>query len=254
MKNELFEKYGLTAEDYVVTQDGAVIVKRTGIKKIRAKEKMIVTYEIAGCGSDWTTVIASGWVNGEETLVNSKPDAQAIGSATPRNCDFNFMAETAEYRAESRVVLELIGMKEMNVFSESEYQIDNEIKKKTESLASKTSEISRTGDFTAYVFRGEHKGLLMDISQFDDEHYILGETAVSIEDAMKWNKAEHSYMRDDRSASDVKKIVKLLGSKGVTKESYSGLAVYPKMVWVDFISKAPLIQILEVISNSIENK
>ena len=60
MKNELFEKYGLTTEDYVVTQDGAVIVKRTGIKKVKSAIGAQISIEVSGCGPDWCVVVAIG--------------------------------------------------------------------------------------------------------------------------------------------------------------------------------------------------
>ena len=52
MKSEILRKYNLTTADYVVAQDGSVIVKRTGIKKIRAVEGIEVHYFVSGCGID----------------------------------------------------------------------------------------------------------------------------------------------------------------------------------------------------------
>lgn len=252
MKSEILRKYNLTTADYVVAQDGSVIVKRTGIKKIRAVEGIEVHYFVSGCGIDWCTVVASGIIINEKS--DHKKTVQAIGSATPKNCDFNFIAETAEFRAESRVVLELIGLKEMNVFSEAEYQLNNEIKKSTDDIASKASLLSRVGEFTGYVIKGEHKGLLGEITDSDDEQYIFGEVAVEIGNVVKWSPIDHPYMRDDRSASDIGKITKFLAAKGVTKDTYPELCGKSKVTWVEFISKASLKEIMSVISVAIENK
>ena len=57
---ELKNKYGLDENDFYHGEDKTVIVKRTGIKKIRERAEIEVDYEVVGCGIDWCVVLATG--------------------------------------------------------------------------------------------------------------------------------------------------------------------------------------------------
>ncbi len=243
--SELLKKFGLSNDDIFVAEDGAIIVKRTGIKKIRKKKQIFVTYDVVGCDRDYCVILAKG------SDPKTGMTAQAIASATPKNCNFNFVHETSEYRAEARVVLELIGLKELNVFSEEEYTLGKEIKKASKGLSDHAKELSLAGEFIGYVHSGENMGLLAEITQSDDDHYVFDQVAVPIEDVLKWNPAEHSFMKDDRSISDIGKMVKTLASKGVKIDNYKDFVDKDFPEWTEFVAKAPLANILKVISKAI---
>ncbi len=58
--SELLKKFGLSNDDIFVAEDGAIIVKRTGIKKIRKKKQIFVTYDVVGCDRDYCVILAKG--------------------------------------------------------------------------------------------------------------------------------------------------------------------------------------------------
>jgi hypothetical protein len=259
---ELKNKYGLDENDFYHGEDKTVIVKRTGIKKIRERAEIEVDYEVVGCGIDWCVVLATGRIILEEPIPNHTgmtlyKEAQSIGSATPKNCSFQFPHEVAEYRAEARVVLELIGLKKQKVFSEDEMRLEEELKKG--SLVTKAKKMSTAGEFKAFVLRGEGKDIIGNILEVHDDTYTIqpdgtkNKIEVNVEDVLKWSTAEHPYMKDQRGVSDAPKIIKLLAKKQVTSENYKEYKHPKHRTFSKLVGDAPLIDILTVISNKINN-
>ena len=113
----LYRKYELTADD-VYKHQHYLIITRSGIDKIQAKEKIFIDYEVIECKKDFCVVKANA----------SKEDAkiQTFGSAIkgPTFKDGNtqtwYVMEMAEKRAMSRAVLKLTGFYELGVFGEDE--------------------------------------------------------------------------------------------------------------------------------------
>jgi len=113
----LYRKYELTADD-VYKHQHYLIITRSGIDKIQAKEKIFINYEVIKCESNFCVVKANA----------SKEDAkiQTFGSAIKGadfksgNCNTWYVMEMAEKRAMSRAVLKLTGFYELGVFSEDE--------------------------------------------------------------------------------------------------------------------------------------
>ena len=113
----LYKKYELTADD-VYKHQHYLIITRSGIDKIQAREKIFIDYEVIECQKDFCVVKANA----------SKEDAkiQTFGSAIKGadyksgNCNTWYVMEMAEKRAMSRAVLKLTGFYELGVFGEDE--------------------------------------------------------------------------------------------------------------------------------------
>jgi hypothetical protein len=113
----LYRKYELTADD-VYKHQHYLIITRSGIDKIQAKEKIFIDYEVIECQKDFCVVKANA----------SKEDAkiQTFGSAIKGatfkdgNTQTWYVMEMAEKRAMSRAVLKLTGFYELGVFGEDE--------------------------------------------------------------------------------------------------------------------------------------
>tara|TARA_B100001250_G_C19423354_1_gene624241 strand:- start:256 stop:660 length:405 start_codon:yes stop_codon:yes gene_type:complete len=114
---ELYKKYNLTKED-VFKHQHYVIITRTGIEKIEAQEKIQIQYTLEKAETNFAVVKAFGELNGKEM--------QTFGSAYkgPSYKDGNtntwYVAEMAEKRAFSRIVLKLTGFYALGVFGEDE--------------------------------------------------------------------------------------------------------------------------------------
>ncbi|QIG62334.1 hypothetical protein [Tenacibaculum phage JQ] len=114
---ELYKKYELTKED-VYKHQHYIIITRSGIDKIQAKEKIFINYDVIKCETNFAVVKA----NAEKE--NAK--IQTFGSAIKGNSfkDGNtqtwYVMEMAEKRAMSRAVLKLTGFYELGVFGEDE--------------------------------------------------------------------------------------------------------------------------------------
>ena len=115
---ELYKKYELTADD-VFKHKHYLIITRSGIEKIMAKENMRITYEMVKVEPNFAVVKAV--VHKEDGL-----NLETFGSAL-KGLDFSqgntqswYVAEMAEKRAMSRAVLKLTGFYELGVFGEDE--------------------------------------------------------------------------------------------------------------------------------------
>lgn len=114
---ELYKKYDLTKDD-VYKHQHYLIITRSGIDKIQAKEKLFIDYEVVNCEANFCVVKANA----------KKGDAQiqTFGSALKGhdfksgNCNTWYVMEMAEKRAMSRAVLKLTGFYELGVFGEDE--------------------------------------------------------------------------------------------------------------------------------------
>ena len=110
---ELYKKYELTTDD-VFKHQHYLIITRSGIEKIQAKEKINVMFEVVKCEPNFSAVKA----------YNDK--LQTFGSAfkgetfKDGNTNSWYVLEMAEKRALSRLVLKQTGFYELGVFGEDE--------------------------------------------------------------------------------------------------------------------------------------
>ena len=113
----LYKKYELTKDD-VYKHQHYLIITRSGIDKIQAKNKIFIDYEVIKCESNFCVVKANAAID------NAK--IQTFGSAIKGtdyksgNCNTWYVMEMAEKRAMSRAVLKLTGFYELGVFGEDE--------------------------------------------------------------------------------------------------------------------------------------
>lgn len=115
---ELYLKYELTKDD-VFKHQHYVIITRSGIDKIQAKESINIKYDVIQCEPNFAVVRANA-------KTQNNTEIQTFGSAlkgsTHRdgNCNTWYVMEMAEKRAMSRAVLKLTGFYELGVFGEDE--------------------------------------------------------------------------------------------------------------------------------------
>lgn len=113
---ELYKKYELSKDD-VFKHQHYIIITRTGIDKIQAKEQINILYHVIKCEKDFAVVSANAQKDGYHI--------QTFGSALKGdyktgNCNTWYVMEMAEKRAMSRAVLKLTGFYELGVFGEDE--------------------------------------------------------------------------------------------------------------------------------------
>lgn len=113
----LYAKYELTKDD-VYKHQHYIIITRSGIDKIQAKEKIFIDYEVIKCEKDFCVVKA----NAKKEDANIQTFGSAIKGATFKdgNTQTWYVMEMAEKRAMSRAVLKLTGFYELGVFGEDE--------------------------------------------------------------------------------------------------------------------------------------
>ena len=114
---ELYKKYDLTKDD-VFKHQHYLIITRTGIEKIQAKEQIFITYRTEKVEKDFACVLAIAEKDGVRM--------ESYGSAV-KGQDFKsgntttwYVTEMAEKRAMSRVVLKLTGFYALGFYSEDE--------------------------------------------------------------------------------------------------------------------------------------
>lgn len=113
----LKKKYKLEDTDYVLPDDRKkIIIRKTGIKKIRKKEKIEITYEtpiIISLSTSLGTEDAA-YLTGHGTKKNQQnilvDQETEMASATPFNCAHTYKIETVKYRVDARLVLSLAGL------------------------------------------------------------------------------------------------------------------------------------------------
>tara|TARA_R100001591_G_C4351596_1_gene183243 strand:- start:3162 stop:3548 length:387 start_codon:yes stop_codon:yes gene_type:complete len=114
---ELYKKYNFTQDD-VFKHQHYVIITRTGIEKIEAQENIEIDYQMIKTEPNFAVVQAYGKLNDRrmETF------GSAYKGATFKDGNTNtwYVAEMAEKRAFSRIVLKLTGFYALGVFGEDE--------------------------------------------------------------------------------------------------------------------------------------
>ena len=113
----LYKKYELTKDD-VYKHQHYLIITRSGIDKIQAKEKIFIDYEVVKCETNFCVVKANA--NKEDAKIQTFGSAIKGASFKDGNTQTWYVMEMAEKRAMSRAVLKLTGFYELGVFGEDE--------------------------------------------------------------------------------------------------------------------------------------
>jgi hypothetical protein len=117
----LYKENGLTAEDVFKDPRGFVIITRTGIDKISAKNGITIGYEVVTMDIEKSTCVLKA--AGTMKVGNDIRNVMSFGEASPSNLNGGgkkFPVSMAEKRAMSRVVLKLTGFYEQGVFGQDE--------------------------------------------------------------------------------------------------------------------------------------
>ena len=134
---ELYKKYNLTQDD-VFKHQHYVIITRTEIEKIEAQENIEIDYQMIKTEPNFAVVQAYGKLNDrrmetfgsaliqeyKQEIVKKKDEngnlVDDIKHTRIGNCNTWYVAEMAEKRAFSRIVLKLTGFYALGVFGEDE--------------------------------------------------------------------------------------------------------------------------------------
>ena len=110
---EMYEKYELDASD-VFKHQHFLIITRSGIEKIQAKEDIKITYEVIKCETNFAVVKAS--------TEHLQTFGSALKGATYKDGNTNswYLMELAEKRAMSRIVLKTCNLYQLGVMGEDE--------------------------------------------------------------------------------------------------------------------------------------
>ena len=117
----LYKENGLTAKDVFKDPRGFVIITRTGIDKISAKNGITIGYEVVTMDVDKGICVLKA--AGTMKVGNDVRNVMSFGEASPANLNGGgkkFPVSMAEKRAMSRVVLKLTGFYEQGVFGQDE--------------------------------------------------------------------------------------------------------------------------------------
>lgn len=114
---ELYVKYELTKDD-VYKHQHYIIITRSGIDKIQAKEKVQITYNVVSCEPKFCVVKAIA--TKQNNVIETFGSALKGDSFKDGNTQSWYVMEMAEKRAMSRAVLKLTGFYELGVFGEDE--------------------------------------------------------------------------------------------------------------------------------------
>jgi len=114
---ELYKKYELEKED-VFKHQHYIIITRSGIDKIQAKERIEINYDVINCEPTFCVVKANAKKEG--AFIETFGSALKGVSMKDGNCNTWYVMEMAEKRAMSRAVLKLTGFYELGVFGEDE--------------------------------------------------------------------------------------------------------------------------------------
>ena len=113
----LYKKYEL-AKDDIYKHQHYLIITRSGIDKIQAKEKIFIDYEVVKCETNFCVVKANA--SKEDVKIQTFGSAIKGASFKDGNTQTWYVMEMAEKRAMSRAVLKLTGFYELGVFGEDE--------------------------------------------------------------------------------------------------------------------------------------
>ena len=117
---QLAKDYGLTGEHFFKDKRGFVIINRSGIERIQAKDNIKVVYETEKLEKDWIVLKAIATAN--------DVSVESFGEASPENCMSKFYVAMAEKRACARAVLKLTQFYELDLYSDSEIEDKQPIK------------------------------------------------------------------------------------------------------------------------------
>ena len=114
---EMYEKYNLTKAD-VFKHQHYIILTRSGIEKVSAKENIDITYEVINSETNFAVVKATA-KKGEKTV---ETFGSALKGAGFKDGSTNtwYVMEMAEKRALSRATLKMTGLYEQGVFGQDE--------------------------------------------------------------------------------------------------------------------------------------
>lgn len=113
----LYVKYELTKDD-VYKHQHYIIITRSGIDKIQAKEQVKINYDVVQCSPNFCVVKANA--SKENAVVETFGSALKGDSFKDGNTNSWYVMEMAEKRAMSRAVLKITGFYELGVFGEDE--------------------------------------------------------------------------------------------------------------------------------------
>ena len=123
---ELYKRYELSKDD-VYQHKHYLIITRTGIDKVQAKEKIFISYDVINVDPEFCVVKASASKGDAkiETFGSAKYGGKVQDLTTKKWVDKGntttwYIMEMAEKRAMSRAVLKLTGFYELGVFGEDE--------------------------------------------------------------------------------------------------------------------------------------
>ena len=110
---EMYAKYELDAED-VFKHQHFLIITRSGIEKIQAKEDIKITYEVIKCETNFAVVKAK--------TEHLQTFGSALKGATYKDGNTNswYLMELAEKRAMSRMVLKTCNLYQLGVMGQDE--------------------------------------------------------------------------------------------------------------------------------------
>ena len=114
---EMYVKYDLTKAD-VFKHQHYIILTRSGVEKISAKEQIDITYEVINSETNFAVVKATA-KKGEKTI---ETFGSALKGAGFKDGSTNtwYVMEMAEKRALSRATLKMTGLYEQGVFGQDE--------------------------------------------------------------------------------------------------------------------------------------
>jgi hypothetical protein len=121
---ELYKKYELSKDD-VFNHKHYLIITRSGIDKVQAKEQILIDYDVVRCEKDFCVVKAIARKEGAKiqtfgsALYGKKENIEGKWIDTGNTGSW-YVMEIAEKRAMSRAVLKLTGFYELGVFGEDE--------------------------------------------------------------------------------------------------------------------------------------
>lgn len=121
----LYKKYDLTAGD-IFKHKHYIIITRSGIDKIQAKEKIFINYDVVKCETNFAVVKANAKKENAEiqtfgsALYGGKEQNDNGKWVDKGNTTSWYIMEIAEKRAMSRAVLKLTGFYELGVFAQDE--------------------------------------------------------------------------------------------------------------------------------------
>ena len=121
----MYDKYDLVLDEDFYQHKHYTIVTRQGIEKIQAKESIEISYDVVTASDDYCLVKATAEKEGRfvQSLGSAKyggkeyVEGKWVDKGTTTNW---YIAEIAEKRSMSRVVLKMLGFYQYSVFGQDE--------------------------------------------------------------------------------------------------------------------------------------